>query len=108
MNENPRIMFMHVDGMGNPEKLARGLKNALARTGAPLPPQAGAQPPPPAIDTKRIEEIIGEKGQAGGGVFKITIGLAGVTMRGAEVTSSMGLNTWAAFIGTSTRCRCGG
>jgi Domain of Unknown Function (DUF1259) len=109
LNENPRIMFVHVDGMGDPQKLARGLKNALARTGTPFPSPTGAQPsPPPAIDTKRIEQIIGEKGQVGGGVFKITIGRPGVTMRGTEVTSSMGLNTWAAFIGTSTRAHVAG
>jgi hypothetical protein len=110
LNENPRIMFMHIDGMGDPEKLARGLKNALARTGTPLASPAAATQPPPqlTIDTKRIEEIIGQKGQTAGGVFKITIGRPGVTMRGVELTSSMGLNTWAAFIGTNVRAHAAG
>jgi hypothetical protein len=108
LNENPRVMFMHVDGMGDPEKLARGLKNALSQTGIPLLSLTVTQPPPPAIDMARIEQIIGEKGQAGGGVFKIILGRTGVTMRGTEVTSTMGLNTWAAFIGTSTRAHVAG
>ncbi len=60
------------------------------------------------IDTKRIEEIIGHPGQAGGGVFKITIGRPGVKMGGVELTTSMGLNTWAAFAGTEEKAHVAG
>jgi hypothetical protein len=110
LGENPRIMFMHIDGMGNPSVIAQGLANALSKTNTPKPePQksATAEIPLP-LNTTRIETIIGEKGQAGGGVFKITIGRAGVTMRGVPVTSSMGLNTWAAFMGTNERAHVAG
>lgn len=104
LGETPRIMFMHIDGVGKAATLAHGLANALAKTGTPK----GQQPAPPAqpalpLDIKRIEEIVGHKGDSGGGVFKITVGRSGVTMHGMEVTSSMGLNSWAAFIGTNER-----
>lgn len=109
MIEEPKIMFMHIGGMGNPEALARGLKNALSKTATPQSQGTASTPPPaPSIDTKRIEEIIGEKGQAGGGVFKIVIGRKGTTMGGVNVTSSMGLNTWVAFIGTNERAHVAG
>jgi hypothetical protein len=109
ISENPRIMFMHIDGIGNPEVLARGLGNALAKTGIPKPqPTQTSTEIPLSLNTARIETVIGQKGQAGGGVFKITIGRPGVTMRGMELTSSMGLNTWASFIGTDEKAHVAG
>ncbi len=110
LGENPRIMFMHIDGMGNPEVMGRGLARALSNTATPKPQaqKQGAPEAPLPLDTTRLEGIIGAKGQAGGGVFKITIGRPGVTMRGIPVTSSMGLNTWAAFMGTNERAHVAG
>ena len=78
-----------------------GSGSALGKTGTPLPPAAASPAPLFALNTKLLEQIIGHSGQAGGGVFKITIGRPGVKMNGVEVTSSMGLNTWAAFMGTN-------
>ncbi len=109
LNETPRIMFMHVGGMGNPAVLARGLQNALGKTATPKPQPAAPQAAPaPAINTSRIEEIVGHKGDVGGGIFKITVGRAGVTMAGVELTSSMGINSWAAFVGTNERAHVAG
>jgi len=109
LNETPRIMFMHVGGMGDPAVLARGLRNALAKTATPKPQPAPPQAVSvPAINTSRIEEIVGHKGDLGGGIFKITVGRAGVTMAGAGLTSSMGINSWAAFIGTNERAHVAG
>ena len=64
---------------------------------------AGEFQPALALDTQRIEKIIGYPGQVGGGVFKITVGRPGVKMDGIEITSRMGLKTWAAFGGTNER-----
>ncbi len=110
LGEEPRIMYMHIDGMGIPSALARGIRNALDKTGTPMAPQAAstAPPPPLTLDTKRIEEIIGHPGKAGGGIFKIVLGRSGVKMGGVELTASMGLNTWAAFIGTNERAHVAG
>ncbi len=99
---------MHIDGMGDTAALAQTIRTALGKTGTPLPPTAAGTPPSLALDTKRLEEIIGHQGQAGGGVFKITIGRAEVKMGGTEITSSMGLNTWAAFMGTNERAHVAG
>ena len=110
LGETPRIMFMHIGGMGNPAVLAQGLRNALAKTATPKPQQPAVPQQPPALtlDTKRIEEIISHRGDAGGGIFKITVGRSGATMRGVEITSSMGLNSWAAFLGTNERAHVAG
>jgi hypothetical protein len=102
IGEEPRIMYMHIGGMGPAATLANGVRNALDKTGTPKT-KASASAPVLALDTKRIEEIIGHPGKAGGGVFKITLGRPGVKMGGVELTASMGLNTWAAFAGTDER-----
>ncbi|HHT9110734.1 MAG TPA: DUF1259 domain-containing protein [Candidatus Brocadiaceae bacterium] len=110
VGEQPRVMFMHIHGMGDAKSLAQGIRNALDKTATPKSGQKQAGVPQPALslDTKRIEEIIGHTGQAGGGVYKITIGRPGVKSDGIEVTSSMGLNTWAAFIGTNEHAHVAG
>ena len=102
-------MFMHIHGVGPSSTLAQGIRNALEKTKT-LQPHSGGSATPPALafDTKRIEQIIGHPGQAGGGVFKITLDRPGVSMMGVELTGSMGLNTWAAFVGTSERAHVAG
>ncbi|MCJ7784048.1 MAG: DUF1259 domain-containing protein [Desulfobacterales bacterium] len=107
IGEEPRIMYMHIGGMGPAATLANGVRNALDKTGTPKT-KASASAPVLALDTKRIEEIIGHPGKAGGGVFKITLGRPGVKMGGVELTASMGLNTWAAFAGTDERAHVAG
>jgi Domain of Unknown Function (DUF1259) len=102
IGEEPRIMYMHIGGMGPAATLANGVRNALDKTGIPKN-KSSASAPVLTLDTKRIEEIIGHPGKAGGGVFKITLGRPGVKMGGVELTASMGLNTWAAFAGTDER-----
>ncbi len=107
IGEKPRIMYMHIGGMGIPSTLAKGIRNALDRTATPKTPTS-APAPALALDTKHIEEIIGHPGKAGGGVFKIVLGRQGVKMSGVELTASMGLNTWAAFVGTNERAHVAG
>lgn len=110
LNIEPHVMYMHIYGMGPAVGLARGIRSARNKTSTPSPDAAlprGFQPSL-KLDTKRIEQIIGQPGQAGGGVFKITIGRPGVTMGGVEMTASMGLNTWAAFVGTEERAHVAG
>jgi len=101
--EDPRIMYMHIYGMGPASPMATGIRNALNKTGTPRSgPTGGTSPPTMTLDTKRLEQIIGHPGKAGGGVFKIIIGRPGAKMDGIEMTASMGLNTWAAFAGTKS------
>ncbi len=108
--EQPRIMFMHIGGMGPKEALAQGLRLALDKTGTTKEPApaGGAASPPLQMDTKRLEQIIGHPGQAGGGSFKITVGRPGVKMEGLDLTSSMGLNSWAGFVGTDAKAHVAG
>jgi hypothetical protein len=107
IGEKPRIMYMHIGGMGMVPTLAKGIRNALDKTATPKAPTS-AQATALTLDTKRIEDIIGHPGKAGGGVFKIVLGRQGVKMDGVELTASMGLNTWVAFVGTNERAHVAG
>ena len=107
--EEPRIFYMHVDGHGAAMELARRLKPALdligKGTSRPTTPAAAAAgtPAAPALDTAKIAQIVGHQGEQSGQVYKITVGRDDlkITEMGAPITARMGLNTWAAFVGTN-------
>jgi hypothetical protein len=106
--DEPRMFYMHVHGHGTPADLARKLKPALdliGKGGRGAAPAAtpGAPPPAPAIDTPKIAQIAGHQGETNGAVYKITVGRDDLklTEMGAPINARMGLNTWAAFIGTN-------
>jgi hypothetical protein len=66
---------MHVSGHGDPAKLATAIRAALAESKTPLGAPAATGAPPPAIDldTTRLDQIIGVKGQANGGVYQFGV-----------------------------------
>src|SRR2546422_11404874 len=53
-----------------------------------------------SITGQAIDAILGTKGQANNGMFKVVIGRATKMPCGCEMTKEMGVNTWAAFAGT--------
>lgn len=65
VGEQPRIMFMHVHGMGDAKALAQGFRNALNKTATPKSSPA-SNISPPALNTKHIEQIMGCQGRTGG------------------------------------------
>jgi hypothetical protein len=106
--DDPRVFFMHIHGHGNAIDLANRLKPALDLIGpAKLGESVGSQKPSPptqgALDTDRIAKIVGHAGEQTGPVYKITIGRDDLDVKemGAKINARMGLNTWAAFVGTN-------
>jgi hypothetical protein len=106
--EEPRIFYMHVHGHGTPADLARKVKPALdlIGKGASRPTATPAAPtaaPPPTMDTAKLAQIVGTPGEQAGAVYKITVGRDDLklTEMGAPINARMGLNTWAAFVGTN-------
>ncbi len=105
--ENPRIFYMHVMGHGKPADLARMAKPAVDLIGhvAPRHPSPSLSPAtaqPGKIDTAKIAQIVGHQGEQTGAVYKITVGRDDLNLKemGAAINARMGLNTWAAFVGT--------
>ena len=62
-------------------------------------PKVDLDPAKTSLDPKNIESIMGVKDQLANGVYKITIGRT-TKMQGHEVGNAMGINTWAAFVGS--------
>jgi biotin operon repressor len=75
LRASPATFYMHVGGHGDPVKIAQALHAALAVSKTPLGPPAAAPAASPAIDldTAKLDEIIGVKGQANGGVYQFGV-----------------------------------
>jgi hypothetical protein len=72
LRAQPATFYMHVGGHGDPVKMATIMRAALGASKTPFdPPPAGGPPPQPAIDldTAKLDELIGVKGQPNGGVY---------------------------------------
>ena len=111
--DEPRMFFMHVHGHGTPAELARKVKPAIdligkniSRPAAPAPAAA----PTTTLDTAKLAQIVGTQGEQSGAVYKITIGRDDLklTEMGAPINARMGLNTWAAFVGTNDKAAIAG
>jgi hypothetical protein len=105
--DEPRMFFMHLHGHGSAADLAKRVKAALDLIGKNTPKRASApvatSGAAPTLDTKRLAQIIGTEGEQNGAVYKITIGRDDLklTEMGAPINARMGLNTWAAFVGSN-------
>jgi len=102
--DTPKVMFMHIGGMGSTEALAGAVGKVFATIketsgGKGSVPHAELEPVKTSLDPKAIEEILGVKGQMANGVYKVTIGRT-TKMHDHEVGNTMGVNTWAAFVGS--------
>jgi len=65
-------------------------------------PKAEVDPASSTLDPKRIDAVIGTSGELKNGVYKVTIGRE-TKMHGGVMTSTMGVNTWAAFAGSDDK-----
>jgi hypothetical protein len=94
---SPATFYMHVGGHGDPVKLATAIRTALGESKTPLtPPAAPANPPAIDLDTAQLDQIIGVKGQANGGVYQFGVPRRdAVTENGTQIAPAgpMGLAT---------------
>jgi hypothetical protein len=102
--DTPRVMFMHIGGHGTQEQLAAAVGKVFTKIKETSgskgeAPHADLDPAKTSLDPRKIEEIIGAKGEMSGGVYKITLGRI-TTLNDREVGNTMGVNTWAAFVGS--------
>jgi len=104
----PVVFFMHIHGHGKAVDLANRIKPALDLIGQIVPAPATGNAPTSApgkssLDSARIAKIVGHEGEQNGAVYKITVGRTDFDVKemGATINTRMGLNTWAAFVGTN-------
>jgi len=99
LRTQPATFYMHVDGHGDAVALATTLHDALAVSHTPLaPPAAAAAAAKPDIDVEQVEQVIGRKGNAVGGVLQFGIPRGdAITEAGMPVPPAMGTGTAVNF-----------
>jgi hypothetical protein len=74
LRSNPATFYLHVGGHGDPVKLATAIRAALAESKTPLTaPAPAASQPAIDLDTAQLDQIIGVKGQANGGIYQFAV-----------------------------------
>lgn len=113
--EEPRIIYMHVHGMGSPGDVIQKYAAAIKETKLFPANQPPTGPPPETtgkdiFDVTALDAIVKAKAAVNGTTIKYTIGRDDlrVLAMGAEMTAAIGLNTWAAFAGNSDNAHIAG
>jgi len=89
----PATFYMHVGAHGDPVKLAKIVRDALAQTRTPFETSAAAtgEPPGIAFDTAQVDEALGFQGKNNGGVYQFSIPKAAPSKAaGSVVAPAMG------------------
>ncbi len=105
--DSPKIMFMHVGGMGEEKVLAGAVGKVFARLketagGKGETLRADIDPAKTSLTPAKIEAVLVYKGGLKDGVYKVVIGRT-TKMGGHTVGKAMGVNTWAAFAGSDEK-----
>src|SRR5205814_1664696 len=108
--DRPKVFFMHIEGEGGVDDLARAVKKVYdttkASSGLNAKPAESCSvvgqtslPEKNSITAAPRNEIFETQGESKDGMVKFTIGRA-AKMQGVTIDKDMGVNTWAAFAGT--------
>jgi hypothetical protein len=104
--DSPRIMFMHIGGMGREQELATSVGRVFAKiketTGKTNIPNAQIDPAHSSLDPEKLDSTLGLKGQYKDGVYKFVVGRT-TRMQDVEIGNQMGVNTWGTFAGSEQR-----
>jgi hypothetical protein len=98
-------MFMHIGGTGDESTLATAVGKVFAKIketsgGKGEVPKAELDAAKTSLDPKKIDAVLGVKGELKDGVYKAVIGRT-TSMSGHDMGNAMGgVNTWAAFVGS--------
>src|SRR3954447_17774225 len=92
LRASPATFYMHVGGHGDPVKMASVIRSALAESKTPFdPPATSTVAPAIDLDTAKLDEIIGAKGTATGGVYQFGVPRRDPIMEmGLKVTGPLG------------------
>ncbi len=97
LHESPRVMYMHIGAIGQPQKLAAAIRSALALSKTPFGDSPG-KTAPSDLDVKQIDLILGRQGKLNGSVIQYSIPRAEkITEDGMEIPPAMGVATGINF-----------
>ena len=91
LRASPATFYMHVGGHGDPARMAAVIRDALGASKTPLTAPAAAAPPPAVdLDLAQLDQIIGAKGQANGGVYQFGVPRRDPVMEGGMQIAPVG------------------
>ncbi|MFI6953376.1 DUF1259 domain-containing protein [Nocardia sp. NPDC050408] len=98
LEQSPPIWWTHIEAMGDPAQLAKGLAAALAATTIAAPAAPPAQQPLVDIDTAGVNAALGRTGTADGGLLKFNLARAEtISDDGHVLPPSFGVTTVVNF-----------
>ena len=103
LGESPRVLYMHIEGHGDPVALARSLAAAIALTKTPTPAATTSSTTQQTIDlnTTQVEQALGYTGKVNGGILQFSVARAEKICEGAmEIPPTMGTATAINFQST--------
>lgn len=105
VRNHPNVMYMHIGASGKTEEIAGKVKAVLDKISelrGHNPSAATVADVTYTIESKKLDDILGYKGEMSKGVYKYTIGRPDVSLKehGVLISTFLGFNTWAAFQGT--------
>lgn len=93
LNEKPKIMYLHVGGMGNPVEISQKLKDVLSVTATPIKSESKKEETPKA-DWGRTEEILGYNGKLDGNLLKFGVPRKEkIVEHGMQLPETYGINS---------------
>jgi len=96
LGESPRVIYMHIEGHGDPVVLAHSLAAAIALTKTPAPAIAtpAATEQPIDLNTGQVEQALGYTGKVNGGILQFSVPrLEKITEGAMEIPPAMGVAT---------------
>jgi hypothetical protein len=95
LGESPDIMYMHIQGHGDPIELSKTLRTGLDQSDTPLNNQKrSSENPTITLNVDKLNQLFGKEGKVSSGLYKISFPRAEqITMNGMEIPPSMGTAT---------------
>jgi len=104
--EEPRIFYMHIHGVGDVADLAKKYADTIRQSklfpaNQPVPSAPSSITGKENFDIPALDAIVKYSGVVNGPTYKYTIGRSDLKIMamGVEMTTSIGLNSWASFAG---------
>src|ERR1700722_8520485 len=98
LEQSPQVWWTHVHAMGDPAKLAAGIKAALDATAIAPAAAPPAQQPPVDLDTAGIDAALGRKGNPDSGLYKFNLARQDTIVDGGHlVPPTFGVTTTVNF-----------
>jgi hypothetical protein len=92
--ESPRVMYLHIEGHGDPVKLGEAIRSALAATRTPAPAPTRDGPSAFLLDTTALAKELQRRGSVTGGVYQLSVPRAEpIRAEGMEIPPAMGVAT---------------